>query len=132
MRKTILVASLVLAATFLLGTQSVQAYNQFGGSNACSQCHDGFDGYGSSTHQAHINTYDVSCGECHLNSNGDNPVIEDTCSNCHDPNLLWNYHLQFAPVDGNGMDCTGCHAVTPTESSSWDAVKSWYRVVSIR
>lgn len=131
MRKMILTACLVLAVTFLLGPQPVQAYYQYSGTNYCNSCHTGFDSYGAVTHQAHINDYSVSCGTCHLGSNGDNPVIEDTCATCHDANLLWNYHLQFAGADPGGRICSTCHVVTPTESNSWDQVKSWYRVASM-
>jgi len=131
MRKTIITVSIVLAAFFVLGVQPAQAYYQVIGNNYCNSCHDGFDGFGASTHDNHINSYGVSCNQCHLGSNGDNPVVGDTCSNCHDANLLWNFHLQFAGADPGGRICSTCHTVTPTESNSWDQVKSWYQAAHV-
>ncbi len=123
MRRSFILAFLiVLIAGFTISENST-AYTLFSGDNNCDQCHTGFDGYGSSTHQSHIAA--MSCNACH-ESNGDNANIA-TCSACHDSNLLWNYHLQYAENDLNGMDCSACHSVTPNENESWDSIKSRYR-----
>jgi len=123
MRKSFVFAFLILAAAGLLVNGSSQAYTYFSGSNNCDQCHSGFDSYGSSDHSSHIASF--SCNSCHV-SNGDNPLVS-TCAVCHESNLLWNYHLQFADDDQNGMDCAACHAVTPNGKDSWDSIKSRYR-----
>ncbi len=123
MRQFILAAFLLLGSAALFCPSSALAYNEFSGDNNCNQCHTGFDGYGAATHQMHIASFD--CNACHI-SNGDNSLIS-TCAVCHDSNLLWNYHLQFAGDDELGLTCNSCHAVTPNGDNSWDAVKSWYR-----
>ena len=123
MRRSLIVAFLIVATAGFLVSDPAMAYTLFSGSNNCDQCHSGFDSYGAATHQSHIASF--SCSSCHV-SNGDNPNIS-TCAECHDPNLLWNFHLQFAPNDLNGMDCTACHSVTPNENDSWDSIKSRYR-----
>ena len=123
MRNKINALIFIVIGVGLLTTGSAFAYNRFSGNNNCDQCHDGFDSYGSDTHSEHIAEF--SCNACHV-SNGDNPLIS-TCSECHNPNLLWNFHLQFAPDDQNGMDCAACHSVTADEKETWDSVKSRYR-----
>ncbi len=55
--------------------------------------------------------------------------MKTTCAVCHDSNLLWNFHLQFAPNDQFGMDCDSCHDVVGTEQDSWDGIKARYREV---
>ncbi len=127
MRLSIVALILISATAGLLLSGSSLAYTFFSGSNNCNQCHPGFDGYGSSTHQSHINSF--SCNSCHVD-NGDNPYIS-TCAVCHDPNLLWNYHLQFAGNDLNGLDCGSCHEITATEKESWDSIKSRYRAAVV-
>lgn len=122
MRIFTFVALIVLVGAGFLGDDNVLAYNQFGGSDNCSQCHSGFDSYGSSDHQDHMDI--TTCNACHASS-GDNPVIA-TCSACHDANLLWNYHLRFAGPDDNDQECDACHSVTPNEPVNWDDVKSMY------
>ncbi|MCP4293314.1 MAG: hypothetical protein GY780_15930 [bacterium] len=107
----------------LMTAGAAMGYTTFSGSNNCDQCHDGFDGYGSSTHQEHISSF--SCGSCHASS-GDNPLVE-TCAVCHEANLLWNFHLQFAPNDMNGFNCATCHNVVATEKDTWDGIKARYR-----
>jgi hypothetical protein len=123
MRRPLVLAFLLLAATSLMVSSSSTAYTVFSGSNNCDQCHSGFDSYGSPTHQTHLASY--SCNSCH-GSSGDNPLIS-TCAVCHDANLLWNFHLQFAGNDLNGFDCATCHDVLPSEKDSWDSIKSRYR-----
>ncbi len=124
MRHSNVVILLILVGAGLLVTGPALSYTTFSGSNNCDQCHTGFNGYSGITHQLHINT-PIACSSCHV-SNGDNPVTS-TCAVCHDPNLLWNFHLQFAPADQFGMTCSSCHSVTSTEEDTWDAVKSRYR-----
>ena len=123
MRYSNVLVLLVLVGAGLLVTGPAMAYNLFSGDNNCDQCHDGFDSYGAADHQAHIDNF--ACNACHVD-NGDNPLIS-TCAVCHDANLLWNYHLQYAPDDLNGMDCAACHTVTATERETWDSIKSRYR-----
>lgn len=123
MRRSFIVAFLLITTAVFFVTGSAMAYNLFSGSNNCDQCHSGFDSYGGDTHQSHIASFD--CNACHV-SNGDNPYIS-TCAVCHESNLLWNFHLQNAPNDLNGMDCAACHSVTPNENDSWDSIKSRYR-----
>lgn len=123
MRYSSVFACLILTTAVLLVAGTSQAYTFFNGSNNCDQCHTGFDSYNAVTHQSHIASF--SCSACHV-SNGDNPEIS-TCAACHDPNLLWNFHLQFAGDDMNGMDCAVCHTVTSSEKESWDSIKSRYR-----
>lgn len=123
MRYSRVFAFLIFTTAILMVAGTSQAYTSFSGSNNCDQCHTGFDSYGAATHQSHIASF--ACGDCHV-SNGDNPEVS-TCSACHDSNLLWNFHLQFAGNDLNGMDCNACHTVTSTEKESWDSIKSRYR-----
>lgn len=122
MRRFAFAAFVILVGASFIGNGPALAYTSFDGSNNCSQCHSGFDSYGAAVHQTHIS--ETACSTCHATS-GDNPLIE-TCSACHDANLLWNYHLQFAPADGSGFTCGTCHTITPTESYDWDAVKALY------
>ncbi len=129
MRRPISLAFLIVIIAGLTVSGSSIAYTFFSGSNNCDQCHSGFDSYGAADHQSHIASY--SCDSCHV-SNGDNPYVS-TCAVCHDPNLLWNFHLQNAPNDLNGMDCAACHSVTPNENDSLDSIKARYRdAVAIR
>jgi len=123
MRHSTIAVILIFMGAGLLTTGTALAYTTFSGSNNCDQCHSGFDSYGADNHQTHIASF--ACNSCHV-TNGDNPVTS-TCAVCHEPNLLWNFHLQFAPNDMNGMDCAACHSVTATESDTWDIIKSRYR-----
>ena len=127
MRKTLFAASMVLVITFLLGPSGVSAYTWFSGDNNCDQCHTDFNGFSGATHTLHTDSFD--CNACHV-SPGDNPSTSN-CAVCHESNLLWNFHLQFAGDDLNGFNCATCHAVTPNDDNSWDSVKSWYRVAVV-
>ena len=69
--------------------------------SGCASCHS-FTGA-----QHNLHTSQFACSVCHVR-NGDDPIVANSCANCHDPVPLQTRH-----VDNYGQSCDNCHDLAP-------------------
>ena len=112
MKKTrIMLFCFFLFIGLAIGATNSEAYQNYSGSNSCSQCHSGFIGKGPS-HTQHLKMTS-NCTLCHI-KNGDNPLIAK-CAGCHaGPGLRAHHKNAGAPLDVTGLTCAACHPGDPT------------------
>ncbi len=95
--------SILLSSIFVLAVLTAWAPNvlSYPNGSSCANCHS----FRGTQHDLHTDMF--SCSVCHVTT-GDNPVVADSCANCHDPVPLQTRH-----VDNYGASCDSCHDIAP-------------------
>jgi hypothetical protein len=100
-RTTILGICITAFVAIAAWAPNVLAYEN---GSSCRNCHS-LGGTSATTHRNHSNNYGVGCMQCHEQQTGDDPIVANSCGNCHGGGEA----IQTRHIDNYGQSCAGCH-----------------------